>query len=266
MSELHSLIVLYLNSLAGLATDKSYGKEIGGLGDSIKELPGMDDTKAQQTIDAGATIATMISKYLTKGYRASKIREVVLQSDKALSQLVHALSTATFYGYIGGRDPNTATQLGSQAGPGLKRENDLLNRYYGEPIRASMLHLPRKPDQGYIEVMLNNSWIEEQNQIDERRAFATKYLKLLKDIACDHTQLRLIIENKAEQKPSDVNSYCKLWAEGGLPIGKTNTIKDKTLEVQLAVRLSQYRQRMSTLADQYNRLYVQTARLKVGKL
>ena len=262
MLDIHKLIVLYLNSLAGLAANKSYGKEIVSLGDSIKGLPGMDDATTQQTIDAGTTIATTVSKYLTREYRASKIREAVLQSDKALSQLVYALSTTTFYGYIGGRDSDAISQSSQQAGPGLRQEDYLLNQYYGEPIRQSMLHLPRKPDQGYIEVMLNNAWINEKNTVDERRAFATKYIKLLKDIACDHTQLRLVIENRPDQKPSDVNPYCKRWSDGGLPVSSHSPINDSALETKLTTRLMQYRQRMNALANQYDRVYGRSNKLK----
>jgi hypothetical protein len=264
MSDINKLILRYLSSLSGLADDKIYDKEITALGGSIKGLPGMNDTTAQQTIDAGTTIATAISKYLTRAYRATKLREAVIQSDQALSRLVYALSTATFYGYVGGRNSDVAGHANSGPGPGLNREYTLLGQYYGEPIRDSMLHLPRKPYQGYIEVTLNNKWIEEQNKVDERRAFAVKYLGLLKDIACDHTALRLMIEKRSAEKLSDVNPYCKSSADGGLPVGKLDTINNSALESQLVNRLTQYRDRMSSLVLQYDRIYAPSSRTREG--
>ena len=112
--------------------------------------------------------------------------------------------------------------------------------------------------------MLNNKWIEELNKVDERRTFALKYLGLLKDIACEHTQLRLTIENRPDQKPSDVNPYCKPWADGGLPISKQNTIDNPDLESRLFIRLTQYRKRMSALAIQYEHIYGKPSNSSVG--
>lgn len=258
MSSIHGLISIYLNALGGLATDKSYGKEIVALGDSVKGLPGIGSTPAaQETIDASKTIASVISKYLTKEYRASKIREAVLQSDQALSQLVYALSTATYFGYLGGsmHESGTGSSAQNRYGAGLAAENRLLNRYYGEPIRESMLFVPRKPTQNYIEVKMNNDWIEAQDNLDAKRAVAIQYLKLLRDIACDHTDLRLLIENNTAQKASDVNPLCKAASEGGLHTSTRRPFKHSAIEEQFVSRMNVYRARMKLLSLEYDKAY-----------
>ena len=258
MTSIHELISAYLTALGGLSADKSYGKEIASLAESVKGLPGIGNTPAaQETIDASKSIASVISKYLTKAYRAREIRQAVLQSDDALSKLVYALSTATYYGYLGGRQGESGTSFSTQNrnGPGLAAENRFLNRYYGEPIRESMLYLPRKPTQDYIEVKMNNEWIEAQDKLDAKRAVAIKYLKLLKDIACDHTNLRLMIQNNTAQKASDVNRLCKAPSEGGLQTSSWRPIKNSTLEDQFASRLNMYLTRMKLLSLEYNKAY-----------
>lgn len=252
MSDIHDLILLYLNSLAGLGSDKSFGKGIAALGESVKSLPqfktGNTEAQARELLDAGSTISVVVSNYLTKEYRASKVRDAILQSDQALSTLVYALSNATYFGYIGDR-------LRPNESPGLARENFNLNYYYGAPLRQSMRSLPRQPYQDYIQVSLNNQWVAEQARIDERRAFASKYLSLLKDIACDHTQLRLLIEKRTDLKPSDVNPNCKDSAQGGLQVNARMGSADTALQARMKFRMDLYRERMQDLALQYDRIF-----------
>lgn len=248
MADIHAQILLYLNALAGLATDKSISTQIVALGEAVKTLPGLNADEAQQTIDAGTTLTSVISKYLTRAYRTSKTREAIIQSDEPLSKLVFALSTATYYGYIGARKADNNLVDTQQQGPGLSRENFLLSQYYGGPIRESMRSLPRQPYQGYIEVTLNNKWLEEQAKIDQRREFAANYLRLLKDIACDHTQLRLLVEKRTDKKPSDVNTYCDSSSTLGLPLAAGLDAAKTTVEARMIMRLSQYRERFKALA------------------
>lgn len=255
ISDIHDLIVFYINSLAGLGADKSYSKELIALSESVKSLPQFKtgNTEAEtkdikEIIDAGSTISVVVSDYLTKAYRASKVRDAVLQSDQALSTLVYALSNATYFGYIGDRlRPNTS--------PGLARENYKLNYYYGAPLRQSMRSLPRQAYQDYIQVSLNNQWVAEQARIDERRAFASKYLSLLKDIACDHTQLRLLIEKRTDLKPSDVNPNCKDSAQGGLQVNARTDSADNALQARVKSRINLYHERMKELALQYDQTF-----------
>jgi hypothetical protein len=258
MSDIHDLIILYLNSLAGLGTDKSFGKGITALGESVKSLPQFETGNAEaqakeikELIDAGTTISVVVSDYLTKAYRANKVRNAVLQSDQALSTLVYALSNATYFGYIGDR-------LRPDESPGLARENYNLNYYYGAPLRQSMRSLPRQHYQDYIEVSLNNQWVAEQAKIDERRAFASKYLRLLKDIACDHTQLRLLIEKRTDLKPSDVNPNCKDSAQGGLKVNARTSSADIALQARMKFRIALYRERIQNLAVQYDQIFKNT--------
>lgn len=255
MSDIHDLIILYLNSLAGLGSDKSFGKGIAALGESVKSLPQFKtgNTEAQakeikELIDAGSTISEVVSNHLTKAYRAGKVRDAVLQSDQALSTLVYALSNATYFGYIGDR-------LRPNESPGLARENYNLNYYYGAPLRQSIRALPRQPYQDYIQVSLNNQWVAEQARINERRAFASKYLSLLKDIACDHTQLKLLIEKRTDLKAADVNPNCKDSAQGGLQVNARTGLDETALQSRMKSRMALYRERMQDLALQYDRIF-----------
>jgi hypothetical protein len=255
MSDIHDLIILYLNSLAGLGSDKSFGKGIAALGESVKSLPQFKtgNTEAQakemkELIDAGSTISEVVSNYLAKAYRAGKVRDAVLQSDQALSTLVYALSNATYFGYVGDR-------LRPNESPGLARENYNLNYYYGAPMRQSIRSLPRQPYQDYIQVSLNNQWVAEQARINERRAFASKYLSLLKAIACDHTQLKLLIEKRTDLKPADVNPNCKDTAQGGLQVNARTGLDETALQARMKSRMALYRERMQDLSLQYDRIF-----------
>lgn len=258
MNTLNGLIVDYLKSLAGLSDAKDYTNEIGKLAESISGLPGMSDTQqAKDTVDASKTIASVLANQLTKSYRASKVRDAVVKSDRALAILTYSLSSATYYGYLGGVGQASGSNFsrGTNSGPGLALEGVMLNNYYGAPIDASQLHLPRQPLQGFIEVSMYDKWIEEQAKLDARRAVAHKYLRLLKDITCDHTALRLLIESNTTTSVEDANQNCKEPSKGGLNVNRRLGEGAGTLEDQLVFRLNSYRARIESLSLDYKKAF-----------
>ena len=259
MNTINGLIVNYLKSLAGLADAKDYTNEIAKLAESIGGLPGMSNSQqVKDTINASKTIASVLANQLSRSYRASKIREAVVNSDRALAILTYSLSSATYYGYLGGisQAPGGDLSHGANSRPGLARENVLLNNYYGAPIDASTLHLPRQPLQGFIEVSLYDKWIEEQGKLDARRAVAYKYLQLLKDITCDHTALRLLIEKNTTTSVEDANQNCKEPSKGGLNVNRRLGDGTATLEDQLVLKLNSYRARIERLSLDYRKAFV----------
>ncbi|WP_156818430.1 hypothetical protein [Cyanobium gracile] len=256
---INKLIVDYLKSLAGVAEANDYTDEIGKLAKSISGLPGMSDSQqAKDTLEASNTIASVLANQLTKSYRASTIREAVVKSDRALAVLTYSLSSATYYGYLGGVSPapGVNSSLGADNRPGLARENSLLNNYYGAPIDASQLHLPRQPLQGFIEVSIYDKWIEEQGKLDAKRAVAHKYLRLLKDITCDHTALRLLIEKNTTTSVDDANQNCKEPSKGGLNVNRRLGEGTATLEDQLVLKLNSYHSRIEKLSLEYNNAFI----------
>lgn len=258
LNTINKLIVDYLKSLAGLADAKDYTDDIGKLATSIGGLPGMQDSQqAKDTLDASKTIASVLANQLTKSYRADKIREAVVKSDRALAILTYSLSSATFFGYLGGvrEAPGGLPSQSAGSRPGLARENVLLNNYYGAPIDASQLFLPRQPLQGFIEVSMYDKWIEEQGKLDARRAVAHKYLKLLKDITCDHTALRLMIEENTTTSVKEANPNCKEPSEGGLNVNRRLGDGTATLEDQLVSRLNSYRARIERLSMDHKKAF-----------
>jgi len=259
LNTINSLIVDYLKSLAGLADANDYTDEIGKLAKSISGLPGMQDSQqAKDTLDASKTIASVLANQLTKSYRASRIREVVVKSDRALAVLTYSLSSATYYGYLGGVSQTLGgdSSHGADSRPGLARENVLLNNYYGSPIDASQLSLPRQPLQGFIEVSMYDKWNEEQGKLDARRAVAHKYLQLLKDITCDHTALRLMIEKNTTTRVDDANPNCKEPSQGGLNVNRRLGDGAATLEDQLVYKLNSYRARIQILSMDYKKAFM----------
>jgi hypothetical protein len=259
MNTINDLIVRYLKSLAGLSDAKDYTGDIGRLADSIGGLPGIRDSQqVKETVDASKTIASVLANQLAKSYRANRIREVVVKSDRALAVLTYSLSSATYYGYLGGVSQILGSESSHRAHsrPGLARENVLLNNYYGAPIDASQRHLPRQPLQGFIEVSLYDKWIEEQDKLDAKRAVAHKYLGLLKDITCDHTALRLLIEKDTITKVEDANQNCKKPSNGGLNVNSQFRDKPVALDDKIALKLASYRERIEGLSMEYKKAFI----------
>lgn len=259
MNTINELIVDYLKSLAGLADAKDYTKDIAKLAESIGGLPGMGDRQqAKDTVEAGKTIASVLTNQISKTYRASKIREIVIRSDRALAVLTYSLSWATYLGYLGEVSQVPASPSSRLDGdrPSLARENSLLNNYYGSPIDASQRHLPRQPVQGFVETSLYDKWIEEQAKLDSRRAVAHKYLKLLRDITCDHTALRLMIEKNSTTSVEDANQNCKEPSDGGLNVNRQSGDGPARLEDRLVVRLNSYRVRIEELSLDYQKAFM----------
>lgn len=203
VESMHKLITSYIKSLAKIsdAKDTDYSKEVTAVSSSIKSLPSLNTEDTGKTVDAASSIGEYLISFATSSSRKKTLKEKVVSTDKSLSQLVYALSTALNLGYIDSI---------------LQNERDSLDDYYGKVIKKSLVEYPRTSFNDYMEVHLNNEWILAQNQIDERKRIAIEYLSLLKRITCDHTRLRLAYEGRSDVKVEDVNTLCKDHTDGGL--------------------------------------------------
>ena len=81
----------------------------------------------------------------------------------------------------------------------LEGERNALDRYYKTLINE-ILNQPAGQDvanRHYVTEELRANWSEKQEIIREKQALASDYLRLLKGIACDHSNLKnLFLDNR----------------------------------------------------------------------
>jgi hypothetical protein len=185
----HKVINDYLVALGQLSNDRvtNFSPEVQAVGSAIQTLPGLGDGEKKEAIQAGTSLADFLLRIFTNGYRRNKLKEVIITTDPYLTKLVIALNISVKKHYLNGL---------------LSTERESLDGYYSKSL-GFVLTQPEGQNvalQEYISKELNSKWLEKQEIIREKRELASEYLDLLKEIACDHSNLKTIFMDIKKEK------------------------------------------------------------------
>lgn len=225
----HDIIHDYIVALGQLAADDltDFDSEVTAIGTSIQQLPGLSEGENKNFVSAGTSLANFLFGAFTNSYRRDELEEAIVTVDPHLMVLVVALDTSVEQHYVNDL---------------LVTERRVLDSYYNQIIN-SIVTQPEGQNlavQRHIIEDLKSTWSQKQEIIRQKQTIASQYLDLLKNIACDHSNLKdMFLGADAERylrEPFDCEQVAgleSLFSSAGnlSPEAVTQRIEDYSMEV-----------------------------------
>jgi hypothetical protein len=178
----HTIIENYILTLGKLSGAKlvTFDPQVERIGTALQGLPSLSSPELKSTVEAGTAITQILFKLIAKNFQEAQVVTMVDNSDSSLGTLTknYAISVERYY-----RDGL------------LKSESIDEQNFVNVPLSFALAptgsrEIALNP---FIKVSLANMLIEGQESMTKRRLFANQYIDLLKEIACDHSKLRVVL-------------------------------------------------------------------------
>jgi hypothetical protein len=195
----HAIIsnyILIIGKLAG-SDIASYDSEVSSLVPAIAGLPFVSDKETKDAVEAGGSIAKILTRIIAQGYQKAQLRSAISSADLPLKIMAKNYSIAIDQYYKNGL---------------LETELLAVNAFYGLPLRSAR-RISTSPFligiNPFIVTSLTGTLATEREAVMKRKAFASTYIKLIREISCDHTTLNELLQGGSISNVASKNELCE---------------------------------------------------------